>query len=416
MQSARTVSPTRGVFFCSVLSLSLGCGLLNADPIAKPLNFREARILVTGYDHNRPDPFPGLGDFIGWAKGIERMPNGDLLLAHSAGYWHASFASPRLFHPKTHARYVASGWPVEFEAPTGGRSMASRSTDGGKTWSKPEVVIDLPLDDGPSTLFTCRDGTILYFVNVQASWYGFDKAPKQFEKDIGGLNTKQCLLRSTDNGKTWSEPIWIDGPGSHYERNHGHPIQLADGGILWPTYCAGNKSGARDPLFGAIHRSDDSGKTWRVISEIHRKDPKNNLDEPALAQLKDGRLILVTRLDGGVLYSEDKGRTWTEPGYRVTTLPGKFKAPQMFVLKDGTVVVLATVGTLRAWISTDNGKTWSADFHLDPTSYGYPAALLNEDESIIIAYCESGRAPSRIYVMKIRVNDKRDSIDIVSMK
>jgi hypothetical protein len=29
----------------------------------------------------------------------QRMPNGDILLAHSAGYWHASFASPRQFHP-----------------------------------------------------------------------------------------------------------------------------------------------------------------------------------------------------------------------------------------------------------------------------------------------------------------------------
>ena len=51
----------------------------------KKLSAEEARICVTGFDHNRPDRFPGLGDFIGWAEAIERMPNGDILLAHSAG-------------------------------------------------------------------------------------------------------------------------------------------------------------------------------------------------------------------------------------------------------------------------------------------------------------------------------------------
>ena len=49
------------------------------------LTATDTRICVTGYDHNRPDPFPGLGDFIGWAEAIERMPNGDILLVHSAG-------------------------------------------------------------------------------------------------------------------------------------------------------------------------------------------------------------------------------------------------------------------------------------------------------------------------------------------
>ena len=81
----------------------------------KPLTAEEARVCVTGWDLNRPDPFPGLGDFIGWAGGLERMPNGDLLLAHSAGYWHVSFALPRLFRKETREKYAAEGWPVDFD-------------------------------------------------------------------------------------------------------------------------------------------------------------------------------------------------------------------------------------------------------------------------------------------------------------
>lgn len=373
----------------------------------KKLSAEEARICVTGFDHNRPDRFPGLGDFIGWAEAIERMPNGDLLLAHSAGYWHASFASPRQFHPDLKKQYASEGWPVDHVAPTGGRSMVCRSTDNGRTWSKPATVIDHRLDDRPDALFTCRDGTVLCFVNVQASWYGYPQAPRGFEKDIRGLNTQQLVVRSGDNGKTWSEPIWIEPPGgATYERAHGRSIQLADDGILWATYC-NSPSG----LFGAVHRSDDSGKTWKVVSVIRRQMDKP-VDEPAIAELRDGRLIMVTRPDGGVLYSKDKGATWTESPTKLVPRP-KFKAPQIFVLRDGTLVTVATWGSLRVWISKDDGRTWSKDIPLDTSCYGYPGGLVLDDESILVSYCQSGKAPNRVYVIRFQLNKARTNIELL---
>jgi len=93
----------------------------------------EARICVTGYDHNRPDPFPGLGDFIGWVGGVERLANGELLLVHSAGYWHVSFATPVVLSDDLIEQYQKSGLDLTHEAPTGGRIMACRSADNGQT-------------------------------------------------------------------------------------------------------------------------------------------------------------------------------------------------------------------------------------------------------------------------------------------
>ena len=232
------------------------------------LTVEQARLCVTGFDHNRPANFPGLGDFIGWARGIERAPNGDLLLVHSAGYWHVSFATPRLFHQETRKKWEAEGWPLDHDAPTGGRSMMTRSKDEGKTWSQPKPITDLPLDDSPVTLFVCPDKTILCFINVQASWYGFSQAPDMFKNDLAGLNTRQCVIRSLDGGENWSQPLWFDSPGAFYQRSHAQAIQLPDGGILWPTYCADQE---KKQLFGAVHRSDDSGLTWRTISTIHRR-------------------------------------------------------------------------------------------------------------------------------------------------
>ncbi len=396
---------------CTVCGLLLLTVCLSAGA-QEFTDIRSARICVSGSDHNRPDPFPGIGDFIGWPGGVEQMPNGDLLLVVSAGYWHVSFAQPRLIEPKLRKRWLDQGWPLDFEAPTGGRTMACRSTDGGKTWSKPITILDHPLDDGPHAIFTCRNGTVLCFGTVQASWYGFPQAPAGFEQDIEGLNTQQFVLRSSDSGLTWSKPIWMDSPGDFYERGHGgRPIQLTDGAILWATYYQDSSS---EFLGGAIRRSDDSGKTWTVISKIER--PGSNIDEPAIAELQDGRLMLVTRPDGAVFYSHDQGVTWEESEARGVP-PGspKFKAPQLVVLDDGTVVTIATCGNLRVWISTDQGATWSDQIPLDTSSYGYPGSwiLRSSDQSILVPYCASGRAPNRTYLARFQVNQQRDGIRLL---
>ena len=375
---------------------------------AKPRTIQQARVAVTGHDTNQPDPFPGWGGFA-WPGNIVRLPDGQLMLVHSAGYWHVSFAEPRAIEPSLRKHWLAEGWPLDFPAPTGGRSMASRSRDSGRTWTKPQTVVDLPWDDGACGLLRCQDGTLLCFINVQASWYGYKKAPEAFRDELAGLNTRQCVVRSTDDGKTWSEPIWIASPGDFYERSHAQPIQLPDGAILWPTYCS--ESGSPS-LFGAIHRSDDSGKTWRTVSTV-RREGGTSVDEPAIARLDNGRLLMVCRPDGGVLYSKDEGASWQAAGSIVSR--GKFKAPRLFVLKDGTVVCVCTYGNLRVFLSLDRGASWTDPIPLDPSSYGYPGGIKLDDESILVSYCSSGRAPSRIYVVRFKVNTARDGIELLQL-
>ena len=373
------------------------------------LTVEQARLCVTGFDHNRPADFPGLGDFIGWARGIERAPNGDLLLVHSAGYWHVSFATPRLFHQKTRQRLETEGWPLDHDAPTGGRSMMTRSKDEGKTWSQPKPVTELLLDDSPVTLFVCPDKTILCFINVQASWYGFNQAPDMFKNDLAGLNTQQCVVRSTDNGESWSQPFWFDSPGTFYQRSHAQAIQLPNGGILWPTYCANKRE---NQLFGAIHRSDDSGLTWRTISTIHRQS--QDVDEPAIACFEGGLLVMVSRPDSGIFLSNDDGVSWNESGRIVES--GVLKAPRLIVLPDQTLVCIATYqGSLHLFLSHGEVKqtlNWTS-IPLDSSCYGYPGGRLMEDGSLLIPYCESGKAPNRVYLIRLRIN--QNSVEILEI-
>jgi len=377
-------------------------------PKSSGLTAAQARVIVTGYDFNLCDPYPGRGKF-GWPGNIQRLANGDLMMVHSWGYWHSSFAQPRLIKENTAKRWRASGWPLDFPAPTGGRCMFTRSSDNGRTWSKPKTLYDHYLDDGAYGLIRCKDGTLLCFAGVQASWYGFTKAPTQFKKDINGLNTSQYVVRSTDGGKTWSEPIWLESPGKFYQRCHAQPLLLPSGSILWATYCADGPETKDRPLFGAIHRSDDCGRTWRLVSTLRRKGKP--VDEPAIALLKDGRLILVTRPDSALFYSSDEGKTWTESGRIVSG--GTFKAPWMCVLSDGTIVCVATWRNLRVFLSKDAGKTWTHPIPLDTSCYGYPGGFLMEDESILISYVDRGAAPARIYVIRFKVNASRDGIDIL---
>ena len=61
-----------GLIGITVSRSILACddGLCAAD---KLLNINQARVCVTGADHNRPDSYVGVGDFIGWPGGIDRM-------------------------------------------------------------------------------------------------------------------------------------------------------------------------------------------------------------------------------------------------------------------------------------------------------------------------------------------------------
>ena len=394
------------VLFCVIGDCQPATG--QSPPSSTALPISQTRVVVTGPETNRPDPFPGAGDF-GWAGNLQQLPGGRLLLVHQAGYWHVSFAQPRVIEPELAARWRDEGWPLDFPAPTGGRSMLSVSDDGGQTWSKPRTILDLPQDDSPYGLIRLADGTLLCFVNVQASWYGYDRAPPELADTLGGLNSRQCVIRSADEGETWGDPIWLDSPGKLYERSHAQPIALPGGGILWPTYCREARTGDE---YGVIHRSDNAGRTWRVASTIRRN--ANAVDEPAIARLADGRLMLVCRPDGAVFHSRDDGVTWKETGSIPVT--GTFKAPRLFVLGDGTIVCAATVGTLSAFISTDGGRTWSRRIAIDDGAYGYPGGVLLADESILVSYVERGRAPSRIFVARVALNADRSGLILLPLE
>jgi hypothetical protein len=340
------------------------------------LHLRYRRTLV-GPGINQPQPYPGYEGFVGWA-GVARTKTGALLVTFSSGYWHGS---PPTEPHRPSAEFAEifkrmSGVDLSIiNAPRGGRAEIIRSEDGGLTWSRPEVMLDTPLDDRSPAAVSLTDGTLV------ASLFVSD------EKD-----SRTGIIRSFDGGKTWEQtPRYLEAPFQGAATD-GPPLELPDKSILLAVYGVNGEVRDLASVVG-VFRSMDRGDTWKCIGTI--KAPYE-LSESSIARLRDRRLILIARAEGAVSWSSDQGQTWTEP----VRLPFRMADPWLLTLKDGTLLCVhrsyhKEKRGLRAILSRDGGKTWFAagpdyGFSVDPSVYGYSRGIQLPDGSIYVVYQGTG--------------------------
>jgi hypothetical protein len=211
------------------------------------LKFRK---MVSGPGTNEHPPYPGCTGFIGW-ESVTRLASGEMLCSFSAGYWHVSFPTPWDIKPELLESWQKSGFPKAIEAPTGGRTLLCRSRDDGRTWTRPETLIDTPGDDRHPVIVENLDGSLLCTFFVIDNWYGYDAPPPGRNK-----NSRVATASSSDGGKTWSEPVFMPSPFRYYDRMCGKPVVLPDGAVLLPTY--GIDPGKPEEL--GVYRSEDAGR------------------------------------------------------------------------------------------------------------------------------------------------------------
>jgi hypothetical protein len=221
-----------------------------------------------------------------------------------------------------------------------GRLCLADSADGGQTWSRPRVVVDGPYDDRDPKLAVLGDGTVLlsYFV---IDW---STGPQHTTRGT-------YVRRSTDGGRTWSEPAEVGSsmPGTGADRgmhgwaaSHGAAAEVPGGDVLLPLY--GKPAG--DTWHRAtVVRSTDGGRTWPAGGEVLIGSADGiHFQEPTLTVL-GGQIVALIRTTAGHAYlsrSTDGGRSWGPA--RPTDMP----ASSHHALLTSAGEVLVTYGDLSS--------------------------------------------------------------------
>ena len=317
----------------------------------------------------------------------------------------------------------------------------SRSLDGGNTWLPMQVAIDMKEWGGlPQKFNGVSDACILSddktgAIYIAGLWmHGvLDKNGKWIEgltdsskawnhqwRDKGsqpGFDVKQSsqflIVKSTDEGKTWSEPInltrmckkeewWLWAPGP------GHGITLTDGTLVFPTQ--GRDKNGRP--FSNITYSKDGGVNWHTSVAADT----GSTTESMAVQLSNGDIMLNMRANENayrkgenngraMAVTSDLGKTWTshpasrsvlnEPVCMASTHKHRYTKNG----KPASVLLFSNPNTktgrnhMTIKMSFDDGLTWPKEHWMlldEWNSFGYSCITSIDEHTIGILYEGSG--------------------------
>lgn len=171
------------------------------------------------------------------------------------------------------------------------RAYVTRSRDEGRNWTAPERLSRRELVPEESESFKpllLRDGTLVAtgYVFVRPTPLTPVVDPTTFEL----LRLRNKVSFSTDGGRSWSEPDYIDVEGEPLELS-GPCIELSSGRLLGATAPFHlHKQGHA----GWVIASDDKGRSWRKLSEFYRS-PETNVAtwECRLCEMSPGRVAVI---------------------------------------------------------------------------------------------------------------------------
>ena len=232
----------------------------------------------------------------------------------------------------------------------------AESTDAARTWSEP-APINVPtaakngkvgFHTGPQAFVNLADGAMVLL--------GYGAMPMEGASDTlytwGGQHHQAFSCRSTDDGRTWSEPVNVDNRGL-----------------------------------------DQNGK---------QIDGNMDLTEVCAVQMGDGGIMGLIR----PVYSPWMWETWSKDG-GVTwgpcvrgPFPG-YATPNMLRTKSGAVLVAHRQPTMTVNCSRDDGHTWDQGTLIDGGLWCMGAMREVEPDVVLYVYWDSFESHMRAQLIRI---------------
>jgi hypothetical protein len=300
------------------------------------------------------------------------------------------------------------------------RTHASRSTDGGATWSVPVRVIPDP--PGRATTHSIRiarvsDGSV---VGMGGLMYRDD--PEKSVVNVPGLGYTEMrlvLTRSHDRGHTWSDIELIDPPlvGPAFEICHAL-VEVRDGRWLFPTSTwMGWEGDAPNGMNAILLVSEDKGQTWSSsITEFDRWSEHVLHWEQGFVELADGRWLAVAwalNLDDLKVQPTPYAISHDRQTFAVHGLTGfRAQTTKLTQLPDGRILAAyrrddrrglwATTATLDGdrWVNDETLELWSGapsgmagktnpGNELAQLKFGFPQMVVEPEGTVLLVFwCE----------------------------
>ena len=281
--------------------------------------------------------------------------------------------------------------------------VVSTSGDGGATWTE-ALVID-PDAGGPvraydPELWMAPDGRLFVF------W-------TQAEGHLGTVAGVWCIETSEPDSAQpkWSTPRRVTDGVMMCK-----PLVLSSGEWVLPasTWRETDES-------ARMIVSTDHGRTWSLRGGCNVPKDARAFDEHMFIERKDGSLWLLVRTKYGIgeSVSTDRGRTWPElkPSAIAHTSSRFFitrlASGNLMLVKHGPVAEKTGRSHLTAYVSTDDGKTWSGGLLLDERNgVSYPDGQQTADGLIRIIYDFSRTGARHILMAAFREEDVASGKDL----
>jgi sialidase-1 len=300
-----------------------------------------------------------------------------------------------------------------------GRVELIRSSNDGRSWSWPQVVMDSPIDDRDAGVCVTRTGSLLVttFTSLAyqavldraqnwpadrlARWQAINRRTSAAQREAL-LGT--WMLRSADEGMTWSAPYRVPVNSPH------GPVALRDGRLLY----AGKQLWEPGAKVGVCESADD-GKSWRWLADIPPRpgDRVAEYHELHAVQAADDRILVHIRNHNAAnpgetlqCESNDGGRSWSVPHpIGVWGLPS-----HLLRLRDERLLMSygyrrAPFGNHARW-SADDGRTWSEAIVLSDDGaggdLGYPSTIEMADGGLATVWYESRKESPRAVLRMAR--------------